>query len=707
LKKSNFSLKTLSFTILIGLLLGKSAVWAGELGYGFKPDLVAGKDFVEGQIIVGYREGVSPQALVAFARALGGTVKREIPGSRGAVLLNFGSEAQVRAAVLKLVKHPDVLFVERNGIMRIPPQPQLPNLRKQGLKGFGDAKGQGMNINAVSADPGTGFQYHLTTIRKTAALPPLSATPPTVAVIDTGVDYTHPDLCCYSTYPNSTGRVILGKNTVANNMNPFDDNGHGTHVAGLIAAKAGNAAYGEGVCPNCKILVIKVMSSDGSGTFFDIADGMAFARTAVTTPPTKVVNMSLGGPDSASISTQVDLLKAANKVLVAAAGNGNTTSNNAFPGADPDTALRVMATEQHDCRAWFSNFSPATAPTQYNIAAPGWKIPSTVSDLGFDYYSGTSMAAPIVAGAAALVWGQLPSLTRDTLVARLLANAKPISCGFAATTKRLDVRKAILGTSETALIGRLVDPFTGKAPSPNTLPATAQIFSGTTLCKSDSTDRGGSYEMTGLCAGARTLKGSRAAAPAYVNASLRGINILANVVNGPYTDALPAARPTGYATITLDWKNGQPIEQITTCLSSCNGWEFDLQIKSPAGVYYGWDNPGNLTRAPYIIHPRDSVDSDGYPTEPTEAIIIGSAANNGIYRVFVDKFWTDTSYWNNSWTNSLASVQMYNGAAPIGTFYPAPPATCGLNRYWHVGNLNKNGASYTWTNVNTCSNTKP
>ncbi len=243
-------------------------------------------------------------------------MKKEIPGSGSAVLLNFGSEAQAQTAVFKLVKRPDVLFVERNGIMRIPPQPQLPNLRKQGLKG-GGAKGQGLNINAVSADPGTGFQYHMTVIRKTATLPALSATPPTVAVIDTGVDYTHPDLC------EQTGKVILGKNFVADNMNPFDDNGHGTHVAGIIAANAGNAAYGEGVCPNCKILAIKVIGSDGFGTWFDVAEGMAYARTAVTTPPTKVVNMSLGGGYSRLIATQVLALKTAGKVLVAAAGNNN------------------------------------------------------------------------------------------------------------------------------------------------------------------------------------------------------------------------------------------------------------------------------------------------------------------------------------------------------------------------------------------------
>jgi subtilisin family serine protease len=83
------------------------------------------------------------------------------------------------------------------------------------------------------------------------------------------------------------------------------------------------------------------------------------------------------------------------------------------------------------------------------------------------------MATPVVAGTAALVWGQFPALTRNQLVTRLITNGKPISKGFAATTRRVDVRKAITGTSETALVGRLLDPFTALAPSPPTTPDNA------------------------------------------------------------------------------------------------------------------------------------------------------------------------------------------------------------------------------------------
>ena len=393
----------------------------------------------------------------------------------------------------ELLKLSNVRYVERNGILRLPPQPTPTPPPKPGLNSTGKRAAGDLSSASVSTDPGGGFQYHLAVIRKTAALPALSATPPTVAVIDTGVDYTHPDLA---------GKVILGLNAITNNSNPFDDNEHGTHVAGIIAAKGGNGAYGEGVCPNCKILAVKVLDATGSGTDFDVALGMAWTVTNrnTTTPPTKVVNMSLGGAASATIAEQVLAMKNAGMVLVAAAGNDNTTSTtDAFPGADPNVALRVMATEQQDCRAWFSNFSPAAMPGQYNIAAPGWNISSTTPEAGYAPMSGTSMASPVVAGAAALVWGQIASLTRDTLVARLVNNGKSINCGFAAPTRRVDVRKAITGVVETALIGRVLDPFTGKAPAPSTTGSTAQLLSGATVLNSDLTDKAGFYETDGPC----------------------------------------------------------------------------------------------------------------------------------------------------------------------------------------------------------------
>jgi subtilisin family serine protease len=683
----------------------------GKLGYGFEKGLVAGKDYVSGQLIVGIEEGTSIQGVSQAAWESGGNVAKKI---RKAVLLQFSSEKAAKDAVKKLIERPDITFIERNGFVSIPPIPTLPDIKGQQKKNASkenfnssaisdkSASTEPMSALSVSDDPGTGYQWHHTVIRKTADLGTLSTTPPTVAVIDTGVDYTHPDL-------SASGKVIKGKNCVADNNDPFDDSGHGTYVAGIIAARAANSQYGEGICPNCKILAIKVLGSDGTGTFFDVACGMEDARTKSTTPATKVINMSLAGPDSTLVSTEVNAIKTAGKVLVAAAGNDNTTDvTNAYPGADPDTALRVMATEENDCRAWFSNFSPAGNPTRYNIAAPGWQIQSIFPQAGYLSLSGTSSASPIVAGAAALVWGEFPALTRGEVVSTLVTNGKKVSCGFAASTKRVDIRKAILGSPETAIIGRILDPFTGKAPSSPVTPVNAKLYSRSNQLASDQTNSSGFYEITGITAGTnRTLKGSRTG---YPNTTVRNkITITSDKVAGPFTDALPKSRTTGDMTITLDWKRTQPVTDTSGCIDTCNGWDFDLLLRLPSGTYIApyecLDSScttGDLMTDPYIKSPRDSYND----MEPLETIVINSAASNGTYMLFVDNPWfgAGDSY-NPSWSGSLASVQKYKGANPAGTYAPAY-AKC-LSEYWHVGDLTKTGTSYTWTSVNSCVDTLP
>jgi len=713
------SLSTLATTVLITALMGRTNVAQECANFWVNPRTGAQEcldslsspagspaikpqgNFVPGQVILGVRNNANTSTLVTTAQTLGGVVKKTIPGPGGALLLEFPSEGQAQTAIPRLQGMAGVAFVERNQIIPLPPQPQLPplpsNLNRLGTGR--EVSQRDIEPQAVSNDPATGHQWQLTVIRKTAALPALAANPPTVAVIDSGVDYTHPDL---------TGKVLLGLNTLTGTLDPFDDNGHGTHVAGLIAARAGNSAYGEGVSPNSRVLAVKVCDTTGSCPTFEIALGMAYARTwtpPAGVAPARVINMSLGGSGvSALISAQVDEIKNAGKVLVASAGNSNSSTTPSYPAAYPNTALRVMATEQQDCRAYFSNFSPASNPNLYNIAAPGWNTPSTLPDGGFGPLSGTSMASPIVAGAAALVWGQSPGLTRDQLVNRLLTTAQPVNCGFSGATRRVDVRRAIAGGSETALLGRLHDPFTGKAPSPNNIPSLARLFNGGTSVAADQTNLSGFYEMVNLSAGARNLRGARELGPQYGgNAILRRLTIVTNQVTGPFTDAIPLRRATGNATITLDWKNIHPAVNAPGCTSTiaspgtCLGWEFDLYVKTPGGSHIGWGN-GSLVQSPFVRSGRDSYnDLDS----PTEGVVIASPAANGTYIVYVDKWSTDL--FNQSYTGSKISLNIYNGATPLLSY----DGDCGVLRYWYVGRLVKNGNSYTWQNQNSCSNTRP
>ncbi|CAA9463901.1 MAG: hypothetical protein AVDCRST_MAG58-3090 [uncultured Rubrobacteraceae bacterium] len=671
-------LLTLALALMVGVLLSASGAAVGQQGQAppsqgpessaepwsaSKPDQSSERKSVPAERVVGFNEGVtnSTQGLEQAAQASGGRVVERLDDPKNrAVLLKFPTEQAAQAAADGLAKRPDVQYVERNGIV------------------------EGHEVS--SFDPSVPLQWHHTVIRKTAALGTLASAPPTIAVVDSGVDYNHPDL---------SGKVIKGPDYVNNDFDPMDDVGHGTHVAGIAAATTDNGQAGEGVSPDSKILAIKVLNSSNFGTDFDLAHGLAYARRANTTPATQVINASLGGyagpatPRGQVIAEEVAAIKAAGKILVASAGNSNTSVTPSYPGSDPNTALRVTATQENDCRAHFSNFSPASNPTFYNIAAPGDDIFSLDRNNGARYASGTSMAAPMVAGAAALVWGKTPSLTTDQVVNTLVSTGATTSCGFAASTPRLDVRKALLGTSETAIVGQLLDPATG-----NTAAATepiAKLFSGTTLLKSDLANPGGGfYEMTGLTAGtARTLKVT--GGTGYVSATLRKpISITSGAVAGPSTDALPQARPTGNATVTIDWKTFHPINDTPGCVDTCNGWEFNLALKQ---------SDGNN-----VFAPRDSW-ADG---DPVETVVLGSEAANGTYKVIANK-WPDPAgtQWNPSWNGSQASVQMYNGAASLGGGLKAVPSTCGTNQFWYVGDLTKSGTSYTWTNKNLCTNTEP
>ncbi len=644
-------------------------------GYGIGvPGLVPGQDFVAGQVIVGLRRWDKAGTAPGFAVPSGARIAKAIPGS--AVLLEFPSEAAALKAITGLLADPNVSFVERNGRISLPPQPRLPQ-----RNGQGPASDRSPGPRAVSGDPGTGFQWHHRVIRKTPNLGALSATPPTVAVMDTGVDYTHSDLA---------GKVTLGPDCVNNDNDPFDDHFHGTHVAGLVAARAANARYGEGVSPNSRILAIKVLNWAGSGTFFDIAAcGMHTGHLAVTNPVTRVGNMSIGGPASALVAQEVDHWRTANKLLVVAAGNENNNGAGTF-NIDPDIGLRVQATEQQDCRTFFSNFSPIANPGLFNIAAPGWQIPSTFPDEGYSAISGTSMASPMVAGAAALVWGQNPAFTRDQVIARMVSTGKVISCGLAAATRRVDVRRALFpAVGETPTIGRVLDGASGAPPSPNTVPGLINVRAGTTNLCADPTNRGGSYECFAAPGTSRDIRFTKTA---YITNTVRGpVTTLAGLPTGLFTDAVIRARAAGNFQATLDWRNFQP----TTAAAGANtrGWELDLGVRLPSGVVMPFGPDGDLLATPFVLVARDSF-LDG---EPVESLTVGPPAANGIYRIAVDRFSGPAALNLNA---SGAQVSLFNTATQ--THFLNAPACTPANRVWHIANVTKTGNAYAVAIVNAC-----
>ena len=209
-----------------------------------------------------------------------------------------------------------------------------------------------------------------------------TADPIKVGVIDTGISNKHPDLLA---------NVKGGVNTINARKGWNDDNGHGSHVAGIVAALDNNIGV-IGVGPAVDLYAIKVLGANGSGYLSDVIEGIQWAIANKT----QVVNMSLGtGSDIQSFHDAVIAAKNAGVVVVAAAGNSGGSV--LFPAAYPE-AIAVSATDRNNVIASFSSRGP-----EVDLTAPGVSIYSTYKGTGYATLSGTSMAAPHVAGSVALV----------------------------------------------------------------------------------------------------------------------------------------------------------------------------------------------------------------------------------------------------------------------------------------------------------------
>lgn len=230
-----------------------------------------------------------------------------------------------------------------------------------------------------------------------------------VCVIDTGIDYNHPDL---------KANYKEGYNFLAGNTDPLDDNGHGTHVSGIIAAVDSDTGV-VGVAPEASLYVLKVLDKNGSGSYTDIVSALQWAIDNEM----EVVNMSFGGTSYSKALE--DICNAANNVgilLIAAAGNSGSGSDTIIYPAKYNSVVAVAATDSNDKRASFSSMGPAL-----EISAPGVNILSTVPQgtckhcdpSGYKNLNGTSMACPHIVGTAALVMKTDPDLSNNEVRGRI------------------------------------------------------------------------------------------------------------------------------------------------------------------------------------------------------------------------------------------------------------------------------------------------
>jgi len=268
----------------------------------------------------------------------------------------------------------------------------------------------------AQGDPRRGEQWNLDLVESDAAHATATGTGAVIAVVDTGVAAGHPDLA---------GQILPGHDFVQDDDTPQDGNGHGSHVSGIAIAAAGNGVGISSVAPGAKLLPVRVLGDDGSGTSEDVAAGIDWARTHGA----NVINLSLGseipiigamGGDE--IDAAIRRALAAGLVVVAAAGN------NGVPVCEQPAAgeglLCVGAVDKRKQRSFFSSFGSGlgvVAPGGSSLPAGGENVLSTVPPSGYEEIAGTSQAAPHVSGVAALLVGK--GLTGQSAVKRILDTA--------------------------------------------------------------------------------------------------------------------------------------------------------------------------------------------------------------------------------------------------------------------------------------------
>jgi len=436
---------------------------------------------VPGELIVRFSARADGSRRASLRDSVDASAVRGLP-LPGGQLLRLQSDTDVDTAIARLERAPDVLYAEPNVVrtgsatMNDPYFGYLWGLRNAGQNVQGTTGTAGDDIAAPTA-------WDLTTGSTTAP----------VAVIDSGAATDHPDLRGQTTVntrevagngidDDRNGYVddVSGWDFVGNDPVPDDANGHGTHVAGTIAARGDDGVGVVGVAPTSRVMPLRVLDANGSGTVADVIAAYGYAARNAA----RVVNLSLGG-DSSSRAERDALAAAPDVLFVAAAGNGGSDGvgdDNDVAGEYPcayslANVLCVAASDRDDQLASFSNFGATTV----DLAAPGVNILSdqplsTTGAAQYAFFNGTSMATPHVAGAAALAFAVRPASSVAEVKQALLdgTDARPAFAGRTVSGGRLDAR-------------RTLELLSGAASAPAPAPAVAPAADSTSAAPAPST----------------------------------------------------------------------------------------------------------------------------------------------------------------------------------------------------------------------------
>lgn len=342
-------------------------------------------------------------------------------------------------------------------------------------------------LSKTPSDPYLGSLYGLTKMDAPSAWDVTTGSPSVmVAVVDTGVDYNHADLV--ENIVKNTGEIpynnidddgngyvddYVGYDFYDRDGDPVDEFGHGTHCAGIVGARGDNATGVVGINWTVGILPVRVMGPTGGGSDADVASGIMYA----TQRGASIVSLSLGGESHSTVlDNAIDYARAANVLLVAAAGNEGL-NNDVFPSypanSNYDNVISVAATDSRDELAGFSNYGSVSV----DVAAPGHGILSTYLANSFLTMSGTSMATPYVAGVAALMKSVQPSLGYAALKETIINTSDPLASldGRIVSGGRVNAYRAVVAASAGVIPTPVAEP--GSAVGLNRLSIASKRYS--------------------------------------------------------------------------------------------------------------------------------------------------------------------------------------------------------------------------------------
>jgi subtilisin family serine protease len=473
LPKSNTTdtLKMVFVATLGAMLLVLSAGIAEAAAYEGRSAFPAqdGKPFAEDQIIVKLEDGATQADLDILNRRNDARTEEDLPRSDLNVV-ELPGDLQVREAVQRYEGSPDVEYAEPDFLLQPTVSPNDTYFsRLYGLNNTGHTGA------IVDADIDAKAAWNIT-----------SGSPTTlVAVIDEGVDIRHPDLKnniwvnldevpANGIDDDGNGYIddVHGYDFANNDASVYDaadGDDHGTHVAGTIAAQGNNGIGVAGVDWRASILVCKFMGPNGGYT----SDAIEALNYAVVNGAKISNNSWAGGGRSQALQDAIARADAAGHLFVAAAGNNgsNNDTTPSYPASYTNpNIISVAATDDRDALASFSNFGATTV----DLAAPGVNILSTLPSNRYGIYSGTSMATPHVAGVAALIKSQHPTLSDEQLKAQILQFAEPKNSlqGKVATSGRLN---AYASLAQIVALDSTDPTVTSTKPSPRTLDRTPTI----------------------------------------------------------------------------------------------------------------------------------------------------------------------------------------------------------------------------------------